>query len=213
MSKILYLAPKLPNLYANYEINEGYPCNPELLAEDVVRPPWVCKSLKIFNADITGVPRPDVKFRHDLRPVEGPLHSRSVENSRLIQRRVLAQLGELTELEELRLGQFSMDIGNEGNCAFIEETGEWRYAHKDFQPTCLEMSLAGGLELLAGLKRLRVMNLSKMMHRVGVPELEWMNTNWPNLKILLGLLDDDIGALEPGLREWLSEHRPSWGVY
>ncbi|KAG0343428.1 hypothetical protein BG004_005323 [Podila humilis] len=212
-NRILCMAPKLLNLYANYEVDEGYPRNPQLLAEDVIRSPWACKFLKIFDADITGVPRPDVKFRHDLQPVEGPLHSGSVEDSRLIQRRVLAQLGELTELEELRLGQFSMDIGNECNFAIIEETGECRYAHPDFQLTCLEMSLAGGLELLAGLKKLRVLNLSKMMHRVGVPELEWMNANWPNLEILIGLFDDDIGALEPGLRQWLSKHRPSWGVY
>ncbi|KAG0040317.1 hypothetical protein BGZ89_007801, partial [Linnemannia elongata] len=58
-----------------------------------------------------------------------------------------------------------------------------------FQQTlCLEMMLESGLDLMGGLKQLRILNVSRMAHRIGVTELQWMRTQWPRLHTVLGLL-------------------------
>ncbi|KAF9401956.1 hypothetical protein BGZ94_005038 [Podila epigama] len=190
IQKILCNAVKLQRFHASEIIDEGIPTNSQLQASDVIPSFWVCTGLKVFQADIVGIPRPDVMANDDNQPVpvRGPLDSLLVQESHDLQRRVLAQLGRLTELEELILGSYAMDIGDE--TLFVEqEDGEFDYGHPDLQMTCLEMSLASGLELLSGLKNLRVLDLSKMLHRVGPDELKWMRENWPKLERIEGLED------------------------
>ncbi|KAF9001393.1 hypothetical protein BGZ52_009974, partial [Haplosporangium bisporale] len=178
--RILCRAAKLVYLYANYDCSEGAPENSQLQATDVISSLWACRSLKTFRADIVGIPRPDVKFQQDRQPVQGVLFTGTVEASHDIQRRILAQLGSLTKLEELCLGSFAIDYGDEGAWTDDEEEEDgMRYLDPHFQLTCLEMSLASGLDLLAGLKELRVLDVTRMAHRVGVQELEWMQANWP----------------------------------
>ncbi|KAF9390863.1 hypothetical protein BGX21_011359 [Mortierella sp. AD011] len=66
----------------------------------------------------------------------------------------------------------------------------------------LDMSLATGLSHLSGLKKLRLLNISKIMgHKVGYPELEWMKENWPEL-------EEFYGTRNAKLREWIQEHWP-----
>lgn len=48
-----------------------------------------------------------------------------------------------------------------------------------FQLNCLEMSQGSGLDLLSGLKEMRVLDVVRMAHRIGVLELGWMRKNWP----------------------------------
>ncbi|KAF9208518.1 hypothetical protein BGZ59_010609 [Podila verticillata] len=210
--RILCRAAKLVYLHANYDCCEGAPENSQLQATDVISSLWACRSLKTFRADIVGIPRPDVKFQQDRQPVQGALFTGTVEASHDIQRRILAQLGSLTKLEELCLGSFAIDYGDEGAWTDDEEEEDgMRYLDPHFQLTCLEMSLASGLDLLAGLKELRVLDVTRMAHRVGVQELEWMQANWPSLEIIHGLFNDFYPPLVPGVRDWLEEHKPKWG--
>ncbi|KAG0307140.1 hypothetical protein BGZ98_000959 [Dissophora globulifera] len=54
----------------------------------------------------------------------------------------------------------------------------------------LDLSLATGLAHLAGLKKLRTLNISRIKgHKIGYPELEWMRDNWPQLTTFKGLRD------------------------
>ncbi|KAG0000425.1 hypothetical protein BGZ79_005944 [Entomortierella chlamydospora] len=70
----------------------------------------------------------------------------------------------------------------------------------------LDMSLATGLGHLSGLKKLRLLNISKIMgHKVGYPELEWMKENWPDL-------EEFYGTRNAKLREWIQEHWPGLKV-
>ncbi|KAG0085990.1 hypothetical protein BGZ92_008545 [Podila epicladia] len=210
--RILCKATKLLELHASNDCDGGRPQKSQLQALDVISSPWVCRSLKTFKANIVGIPRPDVEFQHDGEPVQGALHTGTMIESHDIQRRVLGQLSALTELEELGLGAFAIEGRNVNAWADDEEVGGRRYLDRHFQLTCLELSLASGLELLAGLKRLRVLDVSRMAHRLGVNELEWMQTNWPRLEKVNGLFNDFYPSLVPGVYDWLFEHKPVWGA-
>ncbi|KAF9330931.1 hypothetical protein BG006_006172 [Podila minutissima] len=52
------------------------------------------------------------------------------------------------------------------------------------QQDCLEMSLENGLEELASLKELRVLDFSNMDHRITAAERKWMRTYWPKFEEL-----------------------------
>jgi len=56
-----------------------------------------------------------------------------------------------------------------------------------YQEHCLEMSLISGLETLERLKDLQELDVSLMDHRIGVPELEWMQKHRPSLRQLNGM--------------------------
>ncbi|KAG0318626.1 hypothetical protein BG000_004128 [Podila horticola] len=128
-----------------------------------------------------------------------------------IQRRILVQLGALTDLEELNLSQQTYnDAMYEIDFTHGISWSTQMY-NCDIQVGCLEMSLAGGLDLLSGLKKLKVLDLSNMSHKDGVSELEWMKANWPRLEQVSGLFDTGFRVLEPGVRSWIEERRPEWG--
>ncbi|KAI8345823.1 hypothetical protein B0O80DRAFT_263843 [Mortierella sp. GBAus27b] len=67
----------------------------------------------------------------------------------------------------------------------------------------LEWSLDSGLWKLAGLKKLKELNVYGMSVKVGVKEVEWMTEQWPRLHSLFG-----ICGLDGGGTEWLEAHRP-----
>ncbi|KAG0345217.1 hypothetical protein BG004_003869 [Podila humilis] len=231
LHNILCRTTELKKLNVSYTSYKRSISNPQLDAVDAISSPWACRGLKEWYLDVVGVPRPDIKFGHDGDVVEGPLHTGTVQDSHSIQRRILGQLGAMTELETLYLGCFTINLEDERNFATtFEDLGVLidadsggggnvdvgyatveRYVHHDFQLQCLEMSLASGLELLSELKNLREMSLAKMAHRIGVPELEWMLLNWPKLERVHGLFDDWYPTLEPGVREWLFAKKPKWG--
>ncbi|KAG0366064.1 hypothetical protein BGX24_003855, partial [Mortierella sp. AD032] len=90
-----------------------------------------------------------------------------------------------------------------GGMAFSTSTGEFGH-----QIECLEMTLESGLDELEGLKELEHLDIHHMDHRVGVPELEWMAANLPNLEYLNGI-SDSLRQKE-GVQEWRSSHRLRW---
>lgn len=84
--------------------------------------------------------------------MESALHTGTVEESRAIQRRILEQLGLLTELEDLYLFSSEVQLYNQDVLVFDDELGRERNVDSGFQLACLELSLARGLDLLAGLQ-------------------------------------------------------------
>ncbi|KAF8935638.1 hypothetical protein BGZ52_008114 [Haplosporangium bisporale] len=71
----------------------------------------------------------------------------------------------------------------------------------------LEMSMQSGLSELGPIKELRRLNVKLVNHRIGVPELEWMAENWPNLRSLDGLFMNGQPR-DPAVVTWLHAHGP-----
>jgi hypothetical protein len=161
--------------------------------------PWACAtSLKVLRIMIGGL-------------VSASSHSSSndmdttADGNLDLQRQVYRFLGSFTNLEELCLG-----FGPEEDSIFTLPQDQGR------QKNCLEFSLDSGLELLEGLKSLRVLNVARMNHRIGLSEVQWMCRSWPKLRMIEGLLkvksmelwqaslDDDVTI---GLGESLSSDR------
>lgn len=93
------------------------------------------------------------------------------------------------------------------------------------QTSCLELSLASGLDELGGLEELEEFVVVNMAHRIGLAEVKWMVEHWPKLKRIVGLkyrdhddqLRDDNEDGEGDVEEenvgpehilWLRENRP-----
>ncbi|KAG0272175.1 hypothetical protein BGZ95_012085 [Linnemannia exigua] len=182
---------------------------------------WACaKSLRVLRMMIGGLGRTP----------SSPLIT-TVNNSNAmdttadghldLQRKIYRFLGSLTALEELSLG-----FGPEDNSIFT------LLQHQGRQNNCLEFSLDSGVELLGGLKSLRVLNVARMNHKIGLAEVQWMCSAWPRLHLMEGLLkiksmeqwmsttNDAIVGWSDNLREdrrreseilhWLKEHRPQF---
>ncbi|KAF9298502.1 hypothetical protein BGZ74_009359 [Mortierella antarctica] len=135
---------------------------------------WVCTSLELFRGKIS-VSRPrdeeDVIDNEDDDEDLGPI---TIDESHESQRRMYHQLAQLTQLQELYLGQPLYPGDNDGMLDY--------YLLQ--QQDCLEMSLESGLEELASLKELRVLDVSNMDHRITDAERKWMRTYWPKFEEL-----------------------------
>ncbi|KAG0018423.1 hypothetical protein BGZ81_010248 [Podila clonocystis] len=107
----------------------------------------------------------------------------------------LSKLAQQTQLRELKLGL--LDGGQ------VPEHESWH------QTQCLEMTLASGMDELAVLKDLKHLDVSYMLHHIGVRELEWMATHWPKLKKVDGLFKGCHSPM-PGVREWIAAHQRYW---
>ncbi|KAF9906352.1 hypothetical protein EC991_000754 [Linnemannia zychae] len=145
--------------------------------------PWDCPRLESLKVHIVGIPRPDLVKRRNGRPLDGPMHRGNMEESRRIQRVVYEQLGRLTSLKQLVLGHD--DVENTRACRHYEEVAEGVYYNEGdpfqmgHQYECLEMTVESGMDAMAGLKELRVLELGAM--EVGEMDKEWVKKNWPKL--------------------------------
>ncbi|KAF9548781.1 hypothetical protein EC957_005715 [Mortierella hygrophila] len=176
------------------------PLPPTVMAADVIQSQWACTWITVLSIQIGGIPRPDVEFDALGKRIEAgtPLHSGTLEESRIIQRKVYAQLGVLVSLQHLALGN------SPNSCSFIVDTGEQGpiYYNPLFQTNCLEMSLESGLGLLGGLTVLQSLDVSSMAHTIGEDELRWMESRWHSMRELIGLDQEEIDAI------WLSVFDP-----
>lgn len=195
--------------------------------------PWICWSLRRLNVQISGFARPDLLRTAEMDPVD---YRNALEQSRKVQKQVYHQIARLKYLEELCLGDgaiFPEDFADGDELLAASgrsETKEviWEpYMHglkygNGHQTTCLELTLDSGLGILGTLTELRVLDITRMKHRLGVDEMEWMEDNWPNLRTIKGLFarlprcpyavmptEEDRRRRED-LVDWVAMSRPPW---
>lgn len=189
---------------------------------EVFSKPWTCQgSLRVLRLNIDGVLRKASSYsltrEHDL------------ETSRLLQRRACQFLGSFPQLEELSLGVLTsatrqkatakwpcgygysdkdMDEDMDDMSLFEpsaedHEQGPVYGAFKfvGIQSTCLALSLTHGLDLMSGLKRLKIFNVARMDHLIEMEEVEFMMEQWPELEFVPGLLRGGWFQGEPGKPE------------
>ncbi|KAF9903416.1 hypothetical protein EC991_003826 [Linnemannia zychae] len=137
---------------------------------------WACTSLKVFGCPIGGVPRPDIKRKLHNRDASDFVLEGNQQESITLQKQVYRQLARLTDLRELRMG-----------IPYYTEDPSYRRFDKEFdrQYDCLSMSLESGLDLLSGLKGLRVVALEDMEVAIDDKrETRWVAQNWPRAEVL-----------------------------
>jgi len=133
--------------------------------------PWKCEAfLKELKVIITGIPRPDMEG-------EDAVEEAYPGEGRETQGRVYDRLARFTNLKTLWLG-------DDESIYYI-----WS----------LEMSLESGLGKLSGLKKLREVSVLRTETRIGLEEAQWMTANWPRLRAIYGVWDDEASA-------WLQEN-------
>ncbi|KAF9142425.1 hypothetical protein BG015_000899, partial [Linnemannia schmuckeri] len=168
-------------------------------------------SMMYLQMEIVGVPRPDVVCRDNGKPLKAWMMEEGLDSIRChdVQRWIYEQLGRMNGLEELLLGKVDvnrvdLDYYNQDGFFLLKststmdiedalESGESEShggPHRLMNYQSLEFSLESGLEVLKGLKELRVLNVKSTAHRIGVEELDWMHTNWPKLKEIRGLVTE-----------------------
>ncbi|KAG0018242.1 hypothetical protein BGZ81_010328 [Podila clonocystis] len=214
---VLRQASRLEQLCATTDRAWGYiPHDPVLDAKDIVSctVPWQCaQTLQILELEIAHVPRPDIVVGHYHQSLEAhPDHMGTMEESRATQRRIYRRLGQLTQLQELCLGWTLLlphwtyrDFNGNGEVG----QGPRQVIDRSFQLACLEMNLASGLEELAEMKELTVLDVSRMAHRIDISSLEWMQCQWPKLKHIYGLYHPGFEG-QPGVQAWVELHQPQW---
>ncbi|KAG0262928.1 hypothetical protein BGZ95_003921 [Linnemannia exigua] len=194
--------------------------------------PWVCRSLRRLNVQICGFARPDLLRTGDL---DCAIYKAALKESREVQQQIYRQIASLKYLEELCLGDgglFPEDFVDvdELSAAMAGATSDvvWEprmYALKygnGHQTTCLELTLDSGLDILGALTELRVIDITRMKHRLGVDEMEWMEDHWPNLRTIKGLFSrsprcpyaaipsQDDRKRREDLVDWVAMCRPPW---
>jgi hypothetical protein len=133
---------------------------------------WACAtSLKVLRIMIGGL-----SSNNNSNDINSAMVTTADGNFGL-QRQIYRFLGSLKNLEELCLG-----FGPEEDSIFTLPQDQGR------QKDCLDFSLDSGLELLEGLKSLRVLNVARMNHQIGLSEVRWMCRTWPQLQVIEGLL-------------------------
>ncbi|KAG0248140.1 hypothetical protein BG011_000444 [Mortierella polycephala] len=189
LQDILCSAPNLKRLIA-MPLYAGMHGGLELKAQDMIRSEWACTGLETLRCIISDIPRPDIGAKTNGNPLVGPLHTGTMEKSRAIQREIYKQLGRLTKLRELGLGQpYEMD----GQWSrMVEYENEEDYCDDidtqlGRQYECLDFTLASGLDELKNLKQLKEVGLQGMAVGFfdGAAEQEWASKFWPNVDMEL----------------------------
>ncbi|KAF9106962.1 hypothetical protein BGX27_008927 [Mortierella sp. AM989] len=157
--------------------------------------PWACeKSLTLFKVMVTDIPRPDLGNGHDITKEEYAGQGRELHH------RVYERLSRFVNLERLMLG-FSPYEGF-----------KWRRGMFEHQYDSLEMSLESGLYKLEGLKELKELNVALTYTNVGLSEVKWMASNWPKLRIICGLENEEDSKRNSKtvrrIERWLEENYP-----
>ncbi|OAQ26571.1 hypothetical protein K457DRAFT_683579 [Linnemannia elongata AG-77] len=182
-------------------------------------------SLEFLQIWIDDVPRPDIVCRRNGDPLppnpDVPEGGGDVYLRYDVQRWVYTQLRRLTGLQELILGVRELDpkvllVRSVAHLSYdpipLEES--LRHVAPTFIYRSLEFSLDSGLEMLAELKELRVLDVKSTAHRIGVTELDWMHVNWPKLKTIRGLESKrewagDVAdglAIKAAVDAWMADH-------
>ncbi|KAG0080182.1 hypothetical protein BGZ90_000354 [Linnemannia elongata] len=140
---------------------------------------WACaSSLKVLRIMIGGLTRSNNNNNNNNNDINNSAMDTTADGEDFnLQRQIYRFLGSLKNLEELCLG-----FGPEEDSIFTLPQDQGR------QKECLDFSLDTGLELLEGLKSLRVLNVARMNHQIRLSEVQWMCQTWPQLQVIEGLL-------------------------
>ncbi|KAG0368712.1 hypothetical protein BGX24_002728 [Mortierella sp. AD032] len=194
--------------------------------------PWVCWSLRRLNVQICGFARPDLLRTGDL---DCAVFKAALKESREVQKQIYHQIASLKYLEELCLGDGALfpedfvdvdELSAAMSGAISDVVWEpYMYTLKygtGHQTRCLELTLDSGLDILGSLTELRVIDITRMKHRLGVDEMEWMEDHWPNLRTIKGLFSrsprcpyaaipsQDDRRRREDLVDWVAMCRPPW---
>ncbi|KAF9557594.1 hypothetical protein EC968_007542 [Mortierella alpina] len=218
---LLCSTPRLQNLNGDlgtHATSDGRVAEMVLHAQDPMhsRTSWAgTSSLRHLRLVINGIHRPDVKCDHTGRPFLRPLPVIPNPTSCLqLQETVCRQLGAMTQLRKLVLGRpdiHGVVVLDEQLVRLHPTLG---VLVREFQYQCLELSLDSGLSLMSELKEMRILDVTRMAHRIGVAELEWMHVNWPKLETIEGLFsqrlweghgDSDWDGSE-AVQDWMEAH-------
>ncbi|KAG0298915.1 hypothetical protein BGZ96_004222 [Linnemannia gamsii] len=174
--------------------------------------PWASTSLERLTIQVSGVTRLTEAEQIVLKQLEqeGPSQNgvglklskeenrvlAKISDSREQQRRVYDRLG---GLKNLRLLDFGYDYARLSNMATNQYLGHYggsfhESARRFAGPieNVLELSLASGLDRLAGLKDLEMFGFDGADHCIGKAELMWMANHWPKLTTIRGLQVEDF---------------------
>ncbi|KAK3812565.1 MAG: hypothetical protein J3R72DRAFT_462761 [Linnemannia gamsii] len=182
---------------------------------------WVLgPSMEHLQLNIEGVPRPDVSYRQNGEP---PILLPQLDPALRfdVQRWIYTQLNRMVNLQELILGitDFSqrrlshIEVDASLDSVALEEA-LLVHGVRGFNYGTMEFSLQSGLGLLVGMKEMRLLDVRRTAHRIGVAELEWMHTNWPKLETIRGLesnwrwaTDYEEGpAAKAAVDAWMAAH-------
>ncbi|KAK3810888.1 MAG: hypothetical protein J3Q66DRAFT_350431 [Benniella sp.] len=194
LERVLSSCPNLHTFADNYErtlFDAGHKSfrHDEFIDRDLetgLYRPWACEpSLKVLKVQILDIPSKAMGLW-------GRIQESYPGQGREIQELVYGRLARLTNLETLWLGRKPYrKVGSKPRGKL---------------PYCLEMSLESGLHKLSTLKKLEELNVTCLVVRIGVEEVQWMVENWPRLRVIYGL-DGNSGSGNKAV-EWLKEHRP-----
>ncbi|KAF9140744.1 hypothetical protein BG015_001525 [Linnemannia schmuckeri] len=188
-------------------------------------------SMEFLQMQITNIPRPDIVCYRNGRAINSPSGMPAGFDNNAgydVQKWIYSQLRRMTGLQELVLGTVDLDpsvLSRRDLDGLALDSIALEEALKDVFPMfnyyTLEFSLKSGLELLAGLKKLKMLDVRLTAHRIGVAELEWMHVNWPRLKTIKGLEskrewtgDAEAGlAVKTAVDAWIAAHPDGIGSY
>lgn len=154
-----------------------------VMASDLVASEWATTSLRVLSMGIDlGQGYSEQSNHASLAEVNTTTPFASCP----LQRQLFRRIGTQTMLQELilggsRRGQGESEINHEGKC--------------------LDVALASGLDELAGLKELAVLDLGDLGHTVDMEELERIRRQWPSLRRLRGVIRTWMP--QPGAQEWI----------
>ncbi|KAG0209058.1 hypothetical protein BGX28_000158 [Mortierella sp. GBA30] len=156
---------------------------PSVSAVEMGRLRWACHGLEELDvciAEMEKLPLPTLFPRHGA---------------------VYSQLGALSKLRVLRLGDFnSASMSSYGSPnGFITDVG---YRH-----CMLDLKLDSGLDLLSTLTRLRELDCEKMQARMEFVDLQWMVQTWRQLERVVGSVHPNVAQRDLS-NEFLQDQLP-----
>jgi len=115
---------------------------------------------------------------------------------------LFSHLAGLEQLQELWLSDHLLDHGHRRRA---QHHGVGGLQHESVVGSVtFHLTLEAGLDMLTGLKRLRVLDVRGLDHQIGLSEVGWMVANWPGLSILRGLVSTVWLSHRPGHNEKLA---------
>ncbi|KAG0318400.1 hypothetical protein BGZ97_003844 [Linnemannia gamsii] len=171
--------------------------------------PWVCTKLETLRCQIQGLRR--LHVQQELTYSRTRVYQK--QGRRLNERRVRVlerhqvslkdhalvynQLARLTQLWVVEIGFDHRQQRCPSDCACLHQFMKYTGPSKRTP----EFSLESGLGLLSGLKDLEVFGFEGIDHHIGTKELDWMSENWPRLRMLRGLEEDNMSGIRFGERK------------